>query len=154
MAYAERRERKKGVRYRGICKAADGRYRSAGTFSTKKRALEVAQEAERHAAEVAGGAPGLLSPSVFIGGADRGRQGRKPEPAVRDPQVASLAGRNRPQARRAAVGPACFQPAGAGKGAGDLDAGDVGPADAADAGPGLRQRRCGDRPGGAALQPG
>jgi hypothetical protein len=32
MAYAERRERKKRVRYRGIYKAADGRYRSAGTF--------------------------------------------------------------------------------------------------------------------------
>jgi len=39
MAYAERRERKKGVRYRGIYKAADGRYRSAGTFSTEKQAL-------------------------------------------------------------------------------------------------------------------
>jgi hypothetical protein len=58
MAYAERRERKKGVRYRGIYKAADGRYRSAGTFSTESRALEVALEAERHAAEVAGGAAG------------------------------------------------------------------------------------------------
>ena len=42
MAYAERRERKKGVRYRGIYKAADGRYRSAGTFSTEERALAVA----------------------------------------------------------------------------------------------------------------
>jgi hypothetical protein len=29
VAYAERRERKKGVRYRGLYKAADGRYRSA-----------------------------------------------------------------------------------------------------------------------------
>ena len=55
MAYAERRERKKGVRYRGIYKAADGRYQSAGTFSTEERALAVALEAERHAAEVAGG---------------------------------------------------------------------------------------------------
>lgn len=36
--YAERRERKKGVRYR-----------SAGTFSTEERALAVAEEAERHA---------------------------------------------------------------------------------------------------------
>jgi hypothetical protein len=33
-------------------------------------------------------------------GADRGRQRRKPEPAVRDPQVASLAGTNCPPARR------------------------------------------------------
>ena len=31
-------------------KAADGRYRSAGTFSTEKQALAVAEEAERHAA--------------------------------------------------------------------------------------------------------
>lgn len=30
MAYAERRERNKGVRYRGMYKAADGSYRSAG----------------------------------------------------------------------------------------------------------------------------
>ena len=49
MAYAERRKRQKGVRYRGIYKAADGSYRSAGTFNTEKRALEVATEAERHA---------------------------------------------------------------------------------------------------------
>jgi hypothetical protein len=39
MAYAERRERSKGIRYRGMYKAADGRYRSAGTFSTEERAL-------------------------------------------------------------------------------------------------------------------
>lgn len=49
MAYAERRERKKGVHYRGVYKAADGRYRSVGTFSTEERALVVAEEAERHA---------------------------------------------------------------------------------------------------------
>jgi hypothetical protein len=64
MAYAERRERKKGVRYRGIYKAADGRYRSAGTFSTEERALAVAEEAERHAAELAGGAAGGLDPAT------------------------------------------------------------------------------------------
>jgi integrase len=64
MAYAERRERKKGVRYRGIYKAADGRYQSAGTFSTEERALMVALEAERHAAEVAGGAAGGLDPGT------------------------------------------------------------------------------------------
>jgi hypothetical protein len=64
MAYAERRERKKCVRYRGIYKAADGRYRSAGTFSTEERALVVALEAERHAAEVAGGAAGGLDPAA------------------------------------------------------------------------------------------
>ena len=64
MAYAERRERKKGVRYRGIYKDAEGRYRSAGTFSTEERALEVAEEAERHAAEVSGGAAGGLDPAT------------------------------------------------------------------------------------------
>jgi hypothetical protein len=59
MAYAERRKRQKGVRYRGIYKAADGSYRSAGTFNTEKRALEVATEAERHAMVVGGAAGGL-----------------------------------------------------------------------------------------------
>jgi hypothetical protein len=58
MAYAERRERQKGVRYRGIYKAADGSYRSAGTFSTEERALEVATEAERHASVVGSAAGG------------------------------------------------------------------------------------------------
>ena len=64
MAYAERRERQKGVRYRGIYKAADGRYRSAGTFSTEERALEVAKEAERRATEVIRGAAAGLDPSI------------------------------------------------------------------------------------------
>ena len=64
MAYAERRERQKGVRYRGIYKAADGRYRSAGTFNTEERALAVALEAERHSAEVAGGTAGGLDPGT------------------------------------------------------------------------------------------
>jgi len=64
MAYAERRERKKGVRYRGIYKAADGCYRSAGAFNTEERALAVALEAERHAAEVAGGTAGGLDPGT------------------------------------------------------------------------------------------
>ena len=63
MAYAERRERKIGVRYRGIYKAADGSYRSAGTFDTEERALEVAEEAERHA-EVSGGAASGLDPAT------------------------------------------------------------------------------------------
>jgi site-specific recombinase XerD len=64
MAYTERRERNKGIRYRGMYKAADGRYRSAGTFSSEERALEVAREAERHAAEVAAGAAGGLDPVI------------------------------------------------------------------------------------------
>ena len=78
----------------------------------------------------------LPSPSVVIGGADQGRQGAEPEPAVRDPQVASLAGRNGPRARRAVRGGrARGQPAVVGMGAGEAAAGDVGPADAAAAGP-------------------
>jgi integrase len=63
MAYADRRERSKGVRYRGMYKAADGRYRSAGTFSTEERALAVASEAERHAL-IAGPAAGGLDPAT------------------------------------------------------------------------------------------
>ena len=64
MAYAERRKRQKGVRYRGMYKAADGRYRSAGTFSTEERALEVAKEAEKRAGEVIRGAAGGLDPGI------------------------------------------------------------------------------------------
>lgn len=63
MAYADRRERNKGVRYRGMYKAADGRYRSAGTFNTEERALAVASEAERHAL-IAGPAAGGLDPAT------------------------------------------------------------------------------------------
>ena len=63
MAYADRRERNKGVRYRGMYKAADGRYRSAGTFNTEGRALAVASEAERHAL-IAGPAAGGLDPAT------------------------------------------------------------------------------------------
>jgi hypothetical protein len=63
MAYADRRERNKGVRYRGMYKAADGRYRSVGTFNTEGRALAVASEAERHAL-IAGPAAGGLDPAT------------------------------------------------------------------------------------------
>ena len=40
------------------------RTRFAGTFSTQERALAVAEEAERHAAELAGGAAGGLDPAT------------------------------------------------------------------------------------------
>ena len=63
MAYADRRERNKGVRYRGMYKAAHGSYRSAGTFSTEERALEVAREAERHAL-IAGPVAGAVDPTT------------------------------------------------------------------------------------------
>jgi hypothetical protein len=62
MAYTERREGSKGVRYRGFHKDADGRYKSAGTYDTKGRAQEVALAAEKYAAELIGGATGGLDP--------------------------------------------------------------------------------------------
>ena len=50
MAYVNRRSGKNGAeRFTGLYKAADGTYRSAGTFDTETRALEVAEAAERHA---------------------------------------------------------------------------------------------------------
>ncbi|MBV9446306.1 MAG: hypothetical protein JO345_10465 [Streptosporangiaceae bacterium] len=55
MAYVECRERKNGPRYRGMYKAADGRYRSAGTFTDEDRALEVAKAAEEHVRELIAG---------------------------------------------------------------------------------------------------
>jgi hypothetical protein len=53
LAYVQQRKSDKGTRYRGFYKGTDGRYRSAGTYDTNERALEVAEEAERHAAEQA-----------------------------------------------------------------------------------------------------
>jgi hypothetical protein len=41
---------------------ADGRYRTAGTFTDQDRALEVAQAAEAYAAELTDGAPPQLDP--------------------------------------------------------------------------------------------
>lgn len=49
-------------RFTGMFKGPDSRYRSAGTFDTSERALEVAAQAEARAAEVAGGAPRRLDP--------------------------------------------------------------------------------------------
>jgi integrase len=50
MAYVNKRSVKNGTeRFTGLYKAADGTYKSAGTFDTEERALEVAQAAERHA---------------------------------------------------------------------------------------------------------
>lgn len=46
MAYAERRDRSNGPRYRGLYRDTDGRYKSAGTYGTEERALEVAEAAE------------------------------------------------------------------------------------------------------------
>ncbi len=56
--------------------------------------------------------------------------------------------------RLVAAGLACAQPAVARMGAGGVAAGDPGPADAGALGLVSPQRCCGDRPGGAALQPG
>jgi hypothetical protein len=49
MAYVNKRSGKNGAkRFTGLYKAADGTYKSAGTFGAKERALEVAEAAERH----------------------------------------------------------------------------------------------------------
>jgi integrase len=62
MAYTERRERQKGVRYRGFYKDVDGRYKCAGTYDTDEKAMSVAREAEKRAAELIRGAAGGLDP--------------------------------------------------------------------------------------------
>jgi integrase len=64
MAYTECREGSRGTRYRGIYKDADGHYRSAGTYDSPERALEVAQEKEDRAAVLISGAVGGLDPVV------------------------------------------------------------------------------------------
>lgn len=49
MAYVNKRSGKNGAeRFTGLYKAADGTYKSAGTFDTGERAREVAEAAERH----------------------------------------------------------------------------------------------------------
>jgi integrase len=50
MAYVNKRSGKnRAKRFTGLYKAVDGTYKSAGTFDTEERALEVAQTTERHA---------------------------------------------------------------------------------------------------------
>ncbi len=50
MAYVNKRSAKNGAeRFTGLYQTADGTYKSAGTFASKERALEVAEAAERHA---------------------------------------------------------------------------------------------------------
>ena len=49
MAYVIERESRTGSRYVGIYRAADGTYKSAGTYDSHERAYEVAEEEERHA---------------------------------------------------------------------------------------------------------
>jgi hypothetical protein len=50
MAYVNKRSGKNGAkRFTGLYKAVDGTYKSAGTFDTEERALEVAPATERHA---------------------------------------------------------------------------------------------------------
>jgi len=49
MAYVIERESRSGARYVGIYQAADGKYKSAGTYDSHERAYEIAQEEERHA---------------------------------------------------------------------------------------------------------
>ena len=50
MAYVNKRAARNGTeRFIGLYRAADGSYKSAGTFDTQERALDVAEAAERHA---------------------------------------------------------------------------------------------------------
>src|ERR1700730_9713065 len=49
MAYVIERESRSGRRYVGIYRAADGKYKSAGTYDAHERAYEVAEDEERHA---------------------------------------------------------------------------------------------------------
>jgi hypothetical protein len=58
LAYVQQRKYNKGIRFRGMYKGTDGRYRSAGTYDDAEKALKVAEEAERHAAELIGGVIG------------------------------------------------------------------------------------------------
>ena len=49
MAYVIERESRSRTRYVGIYRAANGKYKSAGTYDSHERAHEVAEEEERHA---------------------------------------------------------------------------------------------------------
>ena len=49
MAYVIERASRAGTRYVGIYRAANGKYKSAGTYDSHERAYEVAEEKERHA---------------------------------------------------------------------------------------------------------
>ena len=64
MAYPQAIEGKQGIRHRGFYQDTDGRYKSAGTYDTAERASEVAQAAEKHAAELVRGAVGQLDPVI------------------------------------------------------------------------------------------
>jgi hypothetical protein len=52
----------KARKRRGFYKGTDGRYKSAGTYDTEQRALEISQAAEKHAGELVGGPGGGLDP--------------------------------------------------------------------------------------------
>jgi site-specific recombinase XerD len=62
VAYVLRRKRKDGSRFTGMYKTADGRWRSAGTFTDEDRALEVATAAEEHSRALVDGVPPELDP--------------------------------------------------------------------------------------------
>ena len=49
MAYVIERSGRSGARFVGIYQAADGKYKSAGTYDSHERAYEIAEEEERHA---------------------------------------------------------------------------------------------------------
>ena len=49
MAYVIERASRADARYVGIYRAANGKYKSSGTYASHQRAYEVAEEEERHA---------------------------------------------------------------------------------------------------------
>lgn len=64
MAYVQAIEGKRGTRYRGFYQDTDGRYKSAGRFGSSEKALEVAEQAEKHADQLVRGATGELDPVI------------------------------------------------------------------------------------------
>jgi hypothetical protein len=64
VAYTQAIEGKQGIRHRGFYQDTDGRCKSAGTYDTAERAAEVAQAAEKHAAELVRGAVGQPDPVI------------------------------------------------------------------------------------------
>ena len=64
MAYTQAIEGKQGIRHRGFYQDTDGPCKSAATYDTAERAAEVAQAAEKHAAELVRGAVGQPDPVI------------------------------------------------------------------------------------------
>lgn len=64
MAYTQQRMRSNGPRFTGFYQDASGSYKSAGTYGTEERALEVAKSMEAYEAALISGSVGGLDPVV------------------------------------------------------------------------------------------